>query len=246
VLKAVFFDAAGTLFDTRVPVGSSYARLARRYGVDADDIVVSSAFRRVFGAAPALAFGPGKSASELRLLEREWWRQRVAETFAGLGQFDDFEAYFDALFAFFANPTTWAVAVEAPRLLEELKELGLKLGIISNFDARLYDILSELGLAGYFDSVTISSEAGFAKPNPEIFRTAMTKHSVAAEDVLHVGDSIPLDVGGANAAGIPVVLVEQGRDRAADEEKRRLDGLKIKASVGSLAELVEIVTAELS
>ena len=170
----------------------------------------------------------------------------MAETFAGLGEFDDFEAYFAALFGFFGNPSTWEVDLEAPKLLEKLKKLGLKLGIISNFDARLYRILSELGLAGYFDSVTISSEAGFAKPNAAIFRTALTKHSVAAEDVLHVGDSIPLDVGGANSAGVPVVLVEQARERAADEENRRLDGLKIKARVGSLAELVEIVTAELS
>jgi putative hydrolase of the HAD superfamily len=170
----------------------------------------------------------------------------VADTFAGLGEFDDFEAYFGALFAFFANPSTWEVAPEAPRLLEKLKELELKLGIISNFDARLYHILSDLGLSGYFDSITISSEAGFAKPHAGIFRTALTKHSVAATDVLHVGDSIPLDVGGANAAGVPVVLVGRRTDSETDEENRRLDGLKIKARIGSLSELIQIVTAELS
>lgn len=208
MLKVVFFDAASTLFEARASIGASYARIAGKYGVDASGDAVSAAFRRVFHNAPGLAFGPSRPADELRELEYRWWRDIVAQTFASLGTFTDFDAYFAELFAFFGNPANWEVDPIAPATLRALRDRGLQLGIISNFDYRLYGILDGLGLSGYFDTITISSEAGFAKPAPEIFRIAMAKHSAAPGEVMHVGDSAHMDVGGALAAGIAGVLID--------------------------------------
>ena len=106
MLRVVFFDAAGTLFHTREPAGLSYAKIARRFGVQADERLVIDSFRRAFAAAPGLAFGPGQEATLLRRLEREWWHRLVRSTFAGLGAFTDFDAYFDALFAFLPTRRT--------------------------------------------------------------------------------------------------------------------------------------------
>ena len=80
--------------------------------------------------------------------------------------------------------------------------------MISNFDYRIYAILEALELSRHFDSITISSEAGYAKPAPEIFRMALQRHSVPADEALHVGDSEALDVAGAHAAGVAAVLVD--------------------------------------
>jgi putative hydrolase of the HAD superfamily len=232
-LKAVFFDAAGTLFEPRERVGLSYARIAREYGVNARADDVSASFRRVFHKAPGLAFGPGHSAHELRRLERQWWRDLVAATFAGLGRFTDFDAYFDALFAFFADPTHWEADPEAQPTLLRLKNRGLKLAVISNFDYRLYRILDGLGLSAHFDSITISSEAGYAKPSPELFKAALKQHAVTAAEALHVGDSEHLDLAGAAAAGIAAVLI----DRSLPE---RLSVAGQTARVASLARVAEI------
>lgn len=204
----VFFDGAGTLFHTREPAGVSYAKIARRFGVQADEQLVIDSFRRAFATAPGLAFGPGHEAAQLRALEREWWHRLVRSTFANIGDFVDFDAYFDALFAFFADPANWIRDPEAPVLLEALRESGLQLGVISNFDFRIYGILEALGLSRYFDSTTISSEVGYAKPAPEIFQTALARHSLSAAQALHVGDSEALDVVGAHAAGVAAVLVD--------------------------------------
>src|SRR5690348_8057341 len=97
-LKAVFFDAAGTLFETREPVGESYARIARVYGLNASADAVDAAFRRAFRDAAPLAFGMDHKPEQLRRLEREWWRELVMRTFAGLGNFADFQAFFNSLF----------------------------------------------------------------------------------------------------------------------------------------------------
>jgi len=237
-LKAVFFDAAGTLFTTRRPVGASYAAVARGFGADVSAKDVSAAFRRAFGSAHGLAFGPGRSVAELRKLEREWWRERVAETFSGLHRFDDFDAYFDTLFAFFADPANWVVYDDVPPALEELKRSGLRLGVISNFDARLYRLLDGLDLSRFFDSVTISSEAGYAKPAVELFEFALAGIGVKADEALHAGDAPHLDVSGAHAAGIEAILVrrpaEGGSPKAADY-----------AVVSSFDEIVSIARSRL-
>jgi len=209
MLKAVFFDAAGTLFETREPVGLSYARIAREYGVDATAAQVSAAFRRVFHNASALTFGPGHSGQELRRLERRWWHDLVADTFAGFGAFTDFDAYFEALFTFFADPANWVADHEAAAVLDELGKRGFALGVISNFDHRLYPILDGLGLSRHFDSITISSEAGYAKPSVELFNAALDKHSVSPAKALHVGDSEHLDLVGAVGAGIAAILIDR-------------------------------------
>jgi putative hydrolase of the HAD superfamily len=208
MLRAVFFDAAGTILHLREPAGLSYTKIARRFGLEADERAVMAAFRRAFRAAPGLAFGPGHGAGELRRMEREWWREVVLATFAGMGRFTDFEACFDQLFALFANPSSWSVAPEAPRLFQSFKTRGLILGVISNFDHRLYHVIDALELARHFDSITISSEVGWAKPAPEIFHAALARHALSPDEAIHVGDSQTHDLRGACAAGLGAVLVD--------------------------------------
>jgi putative hydrolase of the HAD superfamily len=235
MLRAVFFDAAGTLFEPREPVGETYARIARSYGVEASAAQVSAAFRRVFHEAPGLAFGPGHPAAALRRMERQWWRDLVGATFAGLGTFNDFEAYFTALFDYFADPANWVADPEAAPMLTRLRERGLTLGVISNFDYRLIPILEGLGLSQFFDSVTISSEAGYAKPAPEIFQIALARHSVIPAQALHIGDSAHLDVVGATAAGLAAALIDH-------DARERVTVSGRSARIATLAAVTEAAT----
>ena len=231
-LRAIFFDVAGTLIVTRERIGHSYARIAREYGLEADDKAVGAAFRRAFNAAPGLAFGPGHDAHALRRLEREWWRRVVTDTFAEFGPFRDFEGYFAALFDFLGDPANWKADPEAEPMLKVLKERRLMLGVISNFDYRVYGILNGLGLGAYFDTVTISSEAGWAKPAPEIFKAALARHAVAPQQSIHVGDSEHMDFAGARASGIAAVLF----DRKAPE-RCRISGRD--ACIASLSAVID-------
>jgi len=233
VLRAVFFDAAGTLFDARQPVGETYARLACEFGLDVSGAAVTAGFRRAFSCSPELAFGRGHSESQLRNLEQAWWKAVVARTFEGLGDFPRFDDFFEALFAFFADPTHWAVDREAKGTLHRLKDQGLQLGVISNFDFRLYQILEALELKPHFDSITISSQAGFAKPRREIFETALAKHGLRPAEALHVGDSVPLDFEAAAAVGMSAALVDPGSAGPVSVEDRR-------AQIRSLAYLKEV------
>jgi putative hydrolase of the HAD superfamily len=240
LIRAAFFDAAGTLFEAREPIGRTYASIARDFGLDAPEEAVAASFRRAFGDAPGLAFGLGLRQDELRRLERRWWRERVGETFAPLGKFPDFDAYFDALFAHFADPGHWIADLEAAATLQRLKNDGLKLGVISNFDYRLYRILDGLDLTRYFDSITISSEAGYAKPRREVFDAALARAGVAAHDAMHIGDSEHLDFAPAAALGMAAVLVDREDRQAAPSIAGRTARISSLALVHQVARVFEV------
>jgi putative hydrolase of the HAD superfamily len=237
MIRAAFFDAAGTLFEPREPVGRTYARLAHEFGVDASEDAVASGFRHAFGGAPGLAFGPGHDDEQLRRLEREWWRRRVAETFAALGSFADFDGYFDALFAYFGDPAHWRVDFEAAPMLQRLNNDGTKLGVISNFDHRLYRILDGLDLTRYFDSITISSEAGYAKPRREVYQRALARAGVSAHEAMHVGDSEHLDFAASAAIGMAAVLIDRERPQPAPAVVGRTARITSLASVPEVAQV---------
>lgn len=213
-IRAVFFDAAGTLLTVRGSVGEIYAQLARVYGKEATAAQLEERFRRCFPRMPALAF-PSAAPEHIPELERQWWHDLVQRIFTPLGPFPSFAAYFDALFTRFAHPDAWQLYADTEETLHQLGQRGFRLGIISNFDSRLFGILEGLGIAPLFDTVIISTRAGAAKPAREIFLQALSSLGVAAEEAVHVGDSYDADVVGARAAGLLPVLLERHPLRAA-------------------------------
>jgi len=212
-LRAISFDAAGTLFHPVRSIGELYAEVAARHGVTVEAAVLHERFRVAFRAAPPLAFSPAPPA-ELRRLEKAWWHAVVRQVFDGV-TVADFDAYFDDLFAFFASAEAWRADPDALPLLTRLRAAGIRILVVSNFDARVRGVLAALGLAAAIDHVTISSEAGAAKPDPRIFATALAAAGLRAAEVLHVGDTAREDLAAARAAGLEVVLV--GGDELAAE-----------------------------
>ena len=221
--KAVFLDAAGTLFESTRPVAVTYAEMAQRYGKSVPSEEVSRRFHDCFASAPPMAF-PGSDGQRLEALERAWWHDVVRRIFEPAGPFLRFEDYFDELFAYFARPDSWVLYDDARAALDALKKRGLILTMISNFDSRVLKIIHGLGIAGYFDSVFISSSAGFAKPAAGIFRLALERHDIAPDEAIHVGDSPETDIEGALRAGVRPVLLDR-HGNAHHDGAVRIDGL---------------------
>ena len=221
--KAVFLDAAGTLFESVTPVAITYAKLAKRYGKNVPYEEMSRRFHHCFATAPPMAF-PGAEGQSLKVLERGWWRDVVRRIFEPTEPFLGFEDYFEELFAYFARPDSWALYDDSLATLEALKERSLPLAMISNFDSRVLTIIRGLGIADYFDSVFISSSAGFAKPAPEIFFLALERYGIAPHEAIHVGDSPETDVEGALNAGVRPVLLDRC-DEVRHDGTLRIGGL---------------------
>jgi putative hydrolase of the HAD superfamily len=133
----------------------------------------------------------------------------------------DPEGYFEAVYREFGLPGAWQLRPGAKVVLEELYRSGIRLGIVSNFDRRLYRVLDELGIRSYFEQVVISSEVGADKPSPKIFKEALSRFKVPADEMLHVGDDEVTDGAGARAAGIPAVIVD-GSEHSFDQVFARI------------------------
>ena len=88
-------------------------------------------------------------------------------------------------------------------MLEGLKSMGLKLGIISNTASlyQVFQILDDYGIRGYFQDVTLSSVTGYRKPDHNIFKVSLYQMQSKAENCAYVGDTYSRDIVGAVRAG---------------------------------------------
>lgn len=210
-IQVVFFDAAGTLFHVKGSVAEIYLDHAEKYGVKRTPellAAINTAFARAFNDAPAPLFAATEPA-EIKQCERLWWFDVVHNVWYRVGMFDGFDDYFDEVFQAFDGPDRWALYPETLDVLTHLREQGLELGIVSNFDSRLFNVLRGLDIADLFATVTISSLAQAAKPAPKIFQVALDKHAMEPTEALHVGDSLREDVEGATKAGLASVWINR-------------------------------------
>ena len=209
--KVIFLDAVGTLFGVKSSVGQIYGEMARPFGVDVEAEKLDRAFFQNFKSAPPMAF-PDVESTAIPAEEYAWWKAIATSTFEMAGvfdQFSDFDRFFADLYFHFATAEPWFVYPDVNDFLEAWRSHEIELGILSNFDSRIYPVLELLNLADFFKSVTISTEVGAAKPDPLVFETALQKHGCLASEAWHVGDSYEQDYEGSKAVGLKGVWLNR-------------------------------------
>jgi putative hydrolase of the HAD superfamily len=117
------------------------------------------------------------------------------------------------LFARFARADAWELFPEVPEVLADLRDRGLKLAVISNWDERLPGVLAGLGIGELFSAIVYSAAVGVEKPDRRIFDHAIQLLGTSPERALHVGDREVEDCEGALAAGLSAALRLDRRGR---------------------------------
>jgi len=215
-IKAVSFDAAGTLIHLAEDVGTSYARVAARFGIQSEPARLGAAFKTVWKSTPP-PFSPGPEENDPT--EKHWWRRLVHAVFSRSGAQlpgqQEFEEFFEALYLHFEEPGTWVAEEEAIRVLESVAS-RFRCVVLSNFDSRLRRILSDLGLLDPIEKVFLSCELRTSKPHPRIFLEVSRTLGIGPAEILHVGDDPVCDWEGAQAAGFQHFRVGKGQRRLLD------------------------------
>ena len=98
---------------------------------------------------------------------------------------------------------------ESEAVLRRLREMGVGLFVVSNWDLQLVGVLENLGWMRYFDGITVSAVSGVEKPDPRLFEEALEVSGVGRNGVMHVGNDPIADIRGAAEAGIDTVLVDR-------------------------------------
>ena len=194
-IKAVTFDVGGTLIEPWPSVGHVYADVAAIHGYQFVPEELNVRFRTAWKAKKNFRHS------------RADWAGLVRATFGT----PECHKFFPELYERFASAKVWRVFDDVRPTLLRLKNQGLKLGVISNWDERLRPLLDQLELTPFFDAIVVSNEVGHCKPSPEIFREALRLLNLPGAEVLHVGDSETEDVGGAHRAGLQAVIRQTGQ-----------------------------------
>ena len=208
-LKAIFFDAAGTLFHLPRGVGYHYA-LVGEIGLKLDSRQLDRAFNSAWNAMPRRESIDGPREDD----DKDWWRDLVDlvldETAPSLSELDR-DNFFEIAYEHFAEAGVWELYPEVLDVLEKLQP-QFQLAVISNFDGRLRMILEQLGISKFFKHVFLSSELGADKPDPEIFRRALNLIHLNPNEVLHVGDDPERDWKAATAAGLSIFPLDRKKN----------------------------------
>lgn len=208
----VFLDAGETILRPFPSFAELFARICRQEGRDVTPAEVSAVRERLAphlidlaheaGADPP-ALGTSVSAAESRTFWTYLYRRFLAE----LDIHDDTLA--DTLFATFSSSASYRLYDDVLDTLEGLQGAGLRLGLISNFETWLQEMLVELEVGHIFEVTIISGVEGVEKPDPGIYRLALERGGVAAGNAVHVGDSESLDIIPARRAGMHTVLLDR-------------------------------------
>ena len=209
MIKAIFFDAVGTLFRLTNTVGDHYAYVGREVGLDLDARSLERAFHAAWKQMPQRAAIDRPREND----DKGWWRGLVYlvldQIAPSLSEFDR-DNFFEIAYEHFAEAGVWELYPEVPGILEQLQP-RFQLAVVSNFDGRLRLILQHLGISKFFPNVFVSSELGADKPDPEIYRRALRLMKLKPNEALHVGNDPKRDWEAASAAGLSILFSIRSR-----------------------------------
>lgn len=231
-VKAVYFDAGHTLVGAKPSLARYAFEVARKLkpGVKEEDFVsvahlMEERFRRYL------------SNQEFHWSSREniikLWED-VYGYWMSLVGFSEAESQLLArkLYDRLGQADCWKVYPDVEETLAFFKEKNCHLGIISNWDDRLSEIIEQIGLGDYFSFILSSAQVGYGKPDERLFKEAVKNSGVDESFTLFVGDDPQADFYGAINAGMNACLI--------DREGKYPDfaGLRVR-TLTALKEIVE-------
>lgn len=204
-MAAVLLDALGTLIALEPPAPRLRRELARRFAVEV------SAHDAERAMAAEIAYyrahlDQGRDAESLAAVRRGCAHAlRDALPRPARARLEDLDALTEALL----DSLRFRAYDDGAPVLAVLRDRGIRLVVVSNWDVSLHEVLQCLGLARSVDVIVTSAEVGARKPAPAIFARALALADVPARRAIHVGDSLDEDVAGARSAGIEPVLLRR-------------------------------------
>jgi len=200
-IDTLSFDAGGVLV---FPNWTRVSEALRRQGIAADPSALAAAephVKRQMDLAATIA-----ATNDDR---RGWLYFDLILERLGIQPSDRTAAAVRDLYEYHQRCNLWEhVPDGVPATLAALRDLGLRMFVVSNANGKLVALFERVGLARYFDCLIDSYDEGVEKPDPRLFEIALSRAGARAATTLHVGDLYHVDVVGARKAGLRAVLLD--------------------------------------
>jgi putative hydrolase of the HAD superfamily len=208
VIDIVFFDAGETILHAHPSFPELFAATCERRGhhvrVDQVEPVLFAMVRNMDRVAEEAGVrGPSLSDDA----SYRFWTHVYRQALGRLGIDDG--TLPDELYKVMSDTATYRLYDDALPAIDRLRQSGRRLGLISNFEGWLEELLLELEVGDVFDVSVISALVGVEKPDARIYELALERAGVPAARALMVGDSLRLDVEPARSVGMKAVLLDR-------------------------------------
>jgi putative hydrolase of the HAD superfamily len=219
-LDCVLFDAGDTLLAPAPSFQGRFVAVAAEQGVPLEEAAVDAAI----AAAVRAAAWPDDWTDPAT--QRDFWIGFYQDVLTRLSHGgDDGMELAEALFASFSDPASYRLFDDVRPALDELAGRGITLGVVSNFEPWLADVLALQGIDHLFATVAISGVLGVAKPDPQIFEAALAEARADPSATVHVGDQPANDVAAARSVGITPVLIDRYARYPEPDDAHRVEDL---------------------
>nr|VFK11009.1 MAG: putative hydrolase of the HAD superfamily [Candidatus Kentron sp. LPFa] len=202
--RIIFFDAGNTLFHFHPFIDEMYREVSAAFGCHVSPAALEKgSFEAWADYQKQLAQSQSPEAFRAsKEQEIRMWRARAHALHARLPELTcDWDAWADAVYEALGEARRFRLFPDVMETLQEIRAMGIRVGVISNWDPRLESILTGLGFGDIPDVVVVSSLAGWRKPDSRIFEIALDRAGVRPRDAVYVGDLIQDDVVGATSVG---------------------------------------------
>lgn len=124
---------------------------------------------------------------------------------------------------------------EITPMLTAIKEMNIKVGLITNCYFEERDAIQNSVLFDYFDAVCMSCELGLSKPDAAIFQRCTQALEVAPDECLYVGDGGSFELESAQALGMhPIQAVWYLKDGVNQPAKRKAEFVQAESPMDVL------------
>lgn len=208
MIKIIFFDAGGTILEPYPTFAEAFTRICRTHGYEVAPADVQDVFNRQGPNVADVARETGvMNVTTSAEASQVFWRHLYTMFLQALGIDDD--DLRDDLLKTFSDKASYKLFPEVLDAFKQLRATGYRLGLISNFEGWLEEVLVEEKAGDMFDVRVISGIEGVEKPDPYIYRLALERAGAEPQECVHVGDSIANDLEPATAVGMKAVMIDR-------------------------------------
>lgn len=207
-IRAVFFDAFKTLIDLNPSYAGAFADVCKDFGYPVTEAEVARVLPAIERMEEERLREQKDFAVTPEVLERRWIALNCA-IFRAVGVEGDARALSEEMERRFAAGSYSRLYADTLPVLENLRERGFRLGVISNGTPGVARCLESAGVTERVDFVLVSALVGWEKPSPKIFRMGLKAVGLEPAQVVFVGDHYMVDIQGALSVGMHAVMINR-------------------------------------
>ena len=196
----ILLDAGGTLLHPNPPYEKVFKEVLDEKGIRRSEQEIDSAVLRVISELNELS-----EASDSFQLQPSLWTPMILRA---LHVNEQVEALAKELQLALSSKIKMVMAQSTIDICAALNQRGYRLGIVSNWNGILTDILRAYDVLDLFECILTSSEVGYAKPHQNIFEAALEDLGVQKSEVVLIGESYAADIVGARRAEFKKILYD--------------------------------------